>query len=205
VARAKIAVMGDPAEKPRRATYADVLAVPENKVAEIIDGELHVFPRPAPPHAFTSSELGAELNPFRRGRSGPGGWHIIDEPEIHFHREEPVVPDLAGWRIERMPKLPSTAYFTLPPDWACEVLSKRTEKIDRTKKMPLYAHFGVPYLWLVHPIRRTLEVFALNEVKRWEMLATHEGKERVRAAPFADIELDLSLLWAEVEGEEQDE
>jgi Uma2 family endonuclease len=197
--------MGQPAEKPRRATYADLEAVPPGKVAELINGTLYVFPRPAPPHISASSVLGAELNgPFQRGRGGPGGWWILDEPELHFPEPaEPggiqvVDPDLAGWRRERMPELPKTAYFPLAPDWICEVLSaSSTETHDRETKMPLYAANAVPWVWLVDPIQRTLEVYVLGEDGRWKEPTIHRGEDRVRAVPFDAIELHLSDLWAE--------
>src|SRR5688572_17440640 len=143
--------MGQPAEKLRRATYADFDAVPPNRVAEIINGELRTTPRPAPPHAEAASVLGGELHgPFRKGIGGPGGWRILDEPELHLQADI-LVPDLAGWRRGRMPHLPQTAYFELPPDWVCEVLSPSTEAVDRADKMPIYAREGIPYAWLLDP------------------------------------------------------
>ena len=191
--------MGSPAEKPRRATYADLEAVPPNEVAEIIQGVLRVFPRPSIPHARTSSRLGIKLGgPFDLGEGGPGGWHILDEPELQFgpaDEEDDLVPDLAGWRVGRMPKLPKAARIKLAPDWVCEVLSRRTEATDRIEKMPIYAREGVRHAWLIHPIRRTFEVFVLGGDGRWTVLAVHQGAQRVRADPFAELELDLSLLW----------
>ncbi|WP_437647789.1 Uma2 family endonuclease [Sorangium sp. So ce362] len=193
--------MGHPAEKRRRATYADLEAVPPNKVAELIGGELHVMPRPAPPHANASSGLIGEFRgPFQRGRGGPGGWWILNEPELHFpdpaapRDVEVLVPDVAGWRRERMPALPKTAHFSLAPDWVCEVLSPSTEKVDRADKMPVYAREGVQTAWLVDPIERTLEVYSLAP-RGWTAVATHRGAARVRIAPFQAIELDLATLW----------
>jgi Uma2 family endonuclease len=189
--------MGQPAEKRRRATYADYVAVPEHQRAEIIDGTLYVFPRPAPRHAFTSSMLVGKLTgPFGLGEGGPGGWWILHEPELHLLKEEPVSPDIAGWRSERMPELPETAYFTLAPDWVCEVLSKSTEEHDRERKMPLYAREGVRHAWLVDPVARSVEIYVLGEGRRWGKPIVHQGAARVRAAPFDAIELDLSVLWA---------
>jgi hypothetical protein len=196
--------MGLPAEKPRPATYADLEAVPSHKVAEILSGVLHVFPRPAPRHAWTSSALGGELTgPFNKGRGGPGGWRIVDEPELHLGpegEEDVLVPDIAGWRLERMPRLPATAYFDLAPDWVCEVLSASTERVDRTEKMPIYAREGVRYAWLIHPFNRILEVYRLGSSGVWELLGAHAGEKIVRAEPFDAIELELSGLWAEVQG-----
>ncbi|WP_437960818.1 Uma2 family endonuclease [Sorangium sp. So ce119] len=195
--------MGQPAEKPRRATYADLEAVPPNKVAELVRGTLHVFPRPAPKHAWASSGLGAELiGPFQRGRGGPGGWIILDEPELHFldpgapGQVDALVPDLAGWRRERMPALPDTPYFELAPDWICEVLSRSTEDVDRDEKMPIYARQGVRHAWLVDPNARTLEVYVLGQDRRWGSAVVHRDAACVRIAPFDAIELDLSVLWA---------
>lgn len=188
--------MGQPAEKLRRATYADLEAVPSHLVAEIINGELRTLPRPAPPHTEAASALGGELHgPFRRGIGGPGGWRILDEPEFHLGPDV-LVPDLAGWRLERMPRLPQTAFFELPPDWVCEVLSPSTAADDRADKMPIYAREGVRYAWLVDPILQTLEVFVLTAERQWILLSVYRGNARVRAEPFDAVELDIALLWA---------
>src|SRR5215510_6695149 len=137
--------------KKRRATYQDAIDSPEHMVAEIINGELRLSNRPAGPATAAASAIGEELGPpFKRGRGGPGGWLILDEPELHLD-EEVVVPDLAGWRRERLPVAPDAPYITVAPDWVCEVLSPSTEKFDRQEKMPVYASFGVQYAWLVHP------------------------------------------------------
>lgn len=184
----------------KKATYEDLLAVPDHLVAEILAGGLYTSPRPAPRHAMASSVLGADIgSPFHRGRGGPGGWWIPDEPELHLG-EDVLVPDLAGWRRERMPRLPEEAWFSLAPDWVCEVLSPSTARIDRVLKLPIYAREGVGHTWLVDPLARTLEVLRLDG-SSWRIVATHGGDERVRAEPFQAVELDLLALW----GEEREE
>jgi Uma2 family endonuclease len=178
------------------ATYADLEALPEHVVGELIAGELHVSPRPAVPHAVAASRLGGGLSSaFDEGRGGPGGWIILDEPELHFG-EDVLVPDLAGWRRERMPRPPRTAALTLAPDWVCEVLSPSTAALDRGIKLPVYGREGVRHVWLMDPEARTLEVFRLEEA-RYVLLVTHTGLARVRAEPFEALELDLSFLWGE--------
>jgi Uma2 family endonuclease len=178
----------------RPATYADVEALPENVVGEIVDGELLVSPRPAVVHAAASSAIGADvMGPFQFGRGGPGGWWILDEPELHLHPNV-VVPDLAGWRKERMPRRPRVVGIELAPDWACEVLSPSTAVIDRTKKMDVYARANVPWLWMVDPIARTLEVYRLDTA-RWVVAANFGDTQKVRAEPFDAVERDLSLWW----------
>lgn len=183
--------------QPRTATYEELSALPEHVVGEIIGGELFVQPRPATGHANASSILGALLiPPFRLGKDGPGGWTILDEPELHVGQpREVLVPDLAGWRRERMPELPLAPALQLAPDWVCEVLSPSTAFKDRAKKMPVYGREGVGHVWLIDPVIRSLEVFRLGR-SWWELVATHGEDERVAVEPFDALELDLALLWA---------
>jgi Uma2 family endonuclease len=185
--------MAETARKP--ATYEDVLNAPEHLVAEVVDGDLFTSPRPASRHARTASGLGGKLvPPFDHGDGGPGGWWIIFEPELHLGSDI-LVPDLAGWRRERMPEYPDAAYFDLAPDWVCEVVSPSTGRLDRIRKMPKYGSYGVPYLWILDPTPQTLEVFAL-EGGRWVVVALHSGDETVRAVPFEAIEIALAPLWS---------
>ena len=185
--------MAEPARK--RATYEDLLAAPRNLVAEIVGGVLHTHPRPAPRHALAASGLGAVVgSPFHHGRGGPGGWWILDEPELHLADGDVLVPDLAGWKLETLPELPETAYFTRAPDWVCEVLSPSTEADDRAEKMPLYASAGIAHAWLVDPLIKTLEIFRL-QAGSWPLVRTARGDAPVRAEPFDAIEIDLGALW----------
>ena len=131
--------------RTRPTLYEQLEALPDGLTGEILDGQLYKQPRPSDPHGLASSSLGDEfVGPFQKGRGGPGGWWIIDEPELHFiHDTEVDVPDLAGWRRERMPSPPEGHRFEVVPDWVCEVLSKSMESKDREIKMPIYARFGV--------------------------------------------------------------
>jgi len=185
--------------KPKpRATYKDVLEAPEHVIAEVLFGVLYTFPRPTPRHTRVTSNLGFDLGgPFDRGAGGPGGWIILDEPELHLGKppdEDILVPDLAGWRRTRMKKLPEEAYFTLAPDWVCEVLSSSTQAVDRSDKMTIYAREGVKHAWLVDPIVKTLEVYKLRS-KAWVRAKVFRDEAKVKAEPFAAITLDLKRLW----------
>jgi hypothetical protein len=185
--------MTDPPQK--RATYSDLAELPENLVGEIIDGTLHTHPRPAPRHARAYSALGYRLGgPFDGGIGGPGGWWIIDEPELHLGTDI-LVPNLAGWRRERIPTLPETAWFELAPDWVCEILSPTTRTRDRSVKLPAYARHGIRHLWLVDPDARTLEVFALKG-ENWMLLVTLCNDQPVQQPPFEAISFPLDALWA---------
>ncbi|HRE88369.1 MAG TPA: Uma2 family endonuclease [Myxococcota bacterium] len=186
------------AQSTRPPSYADIEALPPNVVGEILGGELVVSPRPKPRHAQASSLLGGLLiPPFRLGRGGPGGWQILDEPELSLgidRRYDPVVPDLAGWRLETMPHLPTTAQFLVRPDWVCEVLSQSTARRDRMLKLPFYARAGVGYCWLVDPDQELVEVFE-NLGTEWKLWGVFGGREAVALAPFEAVPLDLGLIW----------
>ena len=179
----------------KRATYEDVLTAPENKVAEVLGGELFLSPRPAPRHSLASSRLGGALMPFDDGPGGPGGWWILDEPELHLG-EHIVVPDLAGWRRERLAALPEEAFFSLAPDWVCEVLSPSTESMDRRRKLPIYAEAGVTHAWLVKPAEKMLEVLRLRD-GAWTIIVVCGDADTVRVEPFDAIELELRRLWSD--------
>jgi Uma2 family endonuclease len=184
---------------PRRrpSLYEQLLALPEGLVGEIIAGQLRAQPRPSGPHALASSRLGSDLEgPYGRGRGGPGGWWIIDEPEVHFVVDvEVVVPDLAGWRRARMPVLPEGHRFEVVPDWVCEIFSPATKSADREEKMPLYARYGVRHAWLVDPRARTLEAYGLADGK-WAPLGLFRDDDPVSVAPFEAVTVRLADLWA---------
>jgi len=182
-----------PAKKP--ATYEDLLRAPEHLVAEILGGELIATPRPSAAHAHTAALLnGALTPPFDRGRGGPGGWVILSEPELHLQADV-LVPDLAGWRRERLPSVPDVPFLTLPPDWICEILSPSTARTDRLHKLPIYSREGIAHVWLIDPVQRTLEALRL-ERGHWTLVATHGGQEDlVVVEPFEAIPLELSGIW----------
>lgn len=189
--------MAKPVRRPAR--YDDILAAPETKVAEVIDGEVLVSPRPAARHANTASAILVDVRGNFGGPPGhgpgPGGWWILMEPELHFG-DDVLVPDQAGWRRERMSKLTDVAAFTDAPDWVCEVISPSTGRIDRSRKMRIYAREGVGHLWLVDPLLRTVEVYRLRE-SEWVVTSVHAGDAPARLVPFDAIELDVTRWWLE--------
>ncbi len=173
-------------KRDRRAGYRDVLNAPAHMVAEVIDGVLHMQPRPAMLHARARSSLGVKIGgPFDYDSGGPGGWWIVNEPELHLG-EDILVPDLAGWHRERMPEYPDTAYATLAPDWVCEVLSPGTRRLDLHEKRPVYAREGVSHLWFVDPLARSLEAFELHE-GQWLPIGSAKDNEPVNIRPFGAV------------------
>lgn len=180
----------------RPAAYDDIIKLPEHLVGEIVDDELWASPRPAPRHATAHIRVGAVLSlGFDRGGGGKGGWRVLAEPELHLGRHV-LVPDIAAWRIDRMPVLPRTAYFELAPNWVCEILSPSTAGLDREKKLRIYAEAGVEYAWLIDPVARTLEAYRRDQ-GAWTPIVTHEGNATVSVEPFVGADLRLGWFWDE--------
>ena len=175
-------------------TYADLDAVPPHLVAQILYGSLVTHPRPAPSHSMAQNALSGELTaPFQRGKGGPGGWVFMTEPELHLGSHV-LVPGLAGWRRERLPHLPTTAFVATPPDWVCEVLSPATAGVDRGPKRRIYATYDIGYLWHLEPRARLLEVFELKD-GHWVLYETFAHGEDVTAPPFEAVPFALAALW----------
>ncbi|MBF0226818.1 MAG: Uma2 family endonuclease [Desulfobacterales bacterium] len=180
------------------ATYEDLYHIPENMIGEIIDGELYVMPRPAPKHCNTASSLGIVIGYYYKigMNGGTGGWWILDEPEIHFSdlKEDFIVPDIAGWKKEKMFDLPKETYFSIPPDWVCEILSPGTATHDRKKKLPKYAKFGVTHFWIVDPTNKTVEILKLKNGE-YVVLEVYGENDKMRTEPFTEILIDLINIW----------
>lgn len=184
----------------KEATYEDLFSIPEHHIGQVVHGVLYSHPRPAARHSVAASELGGDLlQRFSRGRGGPGGWFILDEPELHLGRDI-IVPDLAGWRRERMPEVPDATAFELAPDWACEVLSPSTAKLDRGPKREVYAREKVPHLWFVDPAAKTVDVLRLDGAT-YRVVQSFAEDAIVRAEPFDAVELELGFLWLREIGE----
>jgi Uma2 family endonuclease len=178
----------------QHATYEDLARLPENMVGELINGELYASPRPGGMHAIAASGLAFFLGPaFQFGLGGPGGWWILNKPELHF-ASDVLVPDLAGWHRERMPAAPKDHVFAIAPDWICEVTSPSSRILDRNKKMPIYARCEVEYAWIVDPDSQMIEAYGRHD-DRWIVLGTYSDERVARIEPFEAIEIDLTLIW----------
>lgn len=180
----------------RVASRADLEALPDGVVGEIIEGVLYTAPRPRPRHVDIETFLAAELKyPFQRGRGGPGGWWILVEPGIELPQSPEVVPDLAGWKKDRLPGLPEDGSIRVVPDWVGEILSPSTRRHDQLVKRPFYARIGVQHLWFVDLDARTLSVSRL-EAGRWLELGVYGEADVIRAEPFHDIEIRMAEWWS---------
>ena len=180
--------------KPKPATYADIEALPPHVTGEILYGSLVTQPRPASPHIVAASAMGYLLGPpFHFGSGGPGGWIILSEPEIHLGPHV-VVPDIAGWKRERFTDLSGVAFYSVAPDWVCEVLAPSSAKRDRFDKLRIYATYAVEHVWLLNPLDRGLEVFRRHGTE-WILTHTFKDDDNVAAPPFDAITFSLGLLW----------
>ena len=185
-----------PAARP--ATYQDVIDAPPHMVAEIVNGRLWTHPRPRLQHGIASSALaGLLLPPFQFG-DDPGGWLFIVEPELHLG-DAVLVPDLAGWRRERLPGPVTGPWTDVPPDWVCETLSPSTRAYDLTHKRDAYGRLGVRHLWFLDPDARMLETF-IHRDGAWRLDGAFKDADEVRAAPFDAVSLPLDRLWPDALG-----
>jgi Uma2 family endonuclease len=186
--------MGEPAR--RLATWEDLLTTPDDgRVWEVLGGSLEAQPRPRPGHGRVQARLSAALSdPFDEGRGGPGGWWLVIEPDVELEAHEIVVPDLAGWRRERLPTFPDERPIRLRPDWICEVSSPSNRWRDRGRKADLYLRVGVPHYWIVDPDERLLEAFEAR-AGAWVRLGAWSDGDTPRVAPFEAIPLDVEGLF----------
>ena len=176
------------------ATFEDLLKVPDHLVAEIVEGELYTTPRPAGPHGRVISGIDRRIGwSFDEGVEGPDGWWIVMEPEIHLGRDI-FVPDVAGWRRDRVPEYLRGAAWEVAPDWVCEVLSPSTARLDHTRKMPMYARHGIEWAWLIDPALHTLEI-RRRQNETWSLVSSFEGDDVIRPRPFDSIDFPLGSLW----------
>ena len=183
--------MPETIDKP--ATYADIEALPPNVVGEILFGRLVTHPRPTRRHGGAASILGVLLGgPYQLGVGGPGGWIFVDEPELHLG-DDIVVPDIAGWRVERVTEPAEQAHFEVPPDWVCELMSPRTEAHDRGEKRRIYASNGVAHLWYFDPRVPLMEIFERQDMN-WLLLDTIKEDGEINAPPFPELTFALDLL-----------
>ena len=185
--------MPDPARK--LSTYSDLLALPDDTRAEILNGEIIVEPSPTPAHQSTIAEIYAELRgPFQRGRGGPGGWWLIPDVDVELGPHDICRPDISGWRKDRVPGFPAERPVRHRPNWLCEGLSPRTAVLDQGAKRVLYQRAGVPWYWVVDPLNRTLTVLRLVEDA---YVVEHVAGDQGRAAlqPFESVEIDLGSLF----------
>lgn len=183
------------AKAARKATYDELVALPDDKIGEIVGGELYASPRPRIRHARMLTAIGAKLfSTFDDGIAGAGGWWVLDEPELHLENDV-MVPDIAAWRRERLEALPDTAAIGLAPDWVCEILSPSTAVLDRSLKLPTYARHGVGWLWLIDPAAQTVEVLKRSRGS-WALVEIAGAEGVIAAEPFESLAIDLSATWS---------
>jgi Uma2 family endonuclease len=175
-------------EKNKKKTF------PFTWVGESVAGSLYVSPPQLSANLRAGALHGMQLgSPFDLGEGGPGGWIIMHTPKLRLGNDT-LVPDLAGWRRERMPELPQTAFFTLAPDWVCEVTTSGIGEMDRNKAKA-YARHGVSHLWWVDPVKQLMEAYHQPEGEHWNRQGHWSGDALAQAAPFEALPLKLATLW----------
>jgi Uma2 family endonuclease len=193
---------GAPQVPKRPATLADLLALPEEERWELVDGQLIQKEAASPRHGRAQSGAIHLLHgPYRRRPGGPpdrpGGWWFSSETLIDFGGPNARIPDVAGWRMERLPELPDEGIVRVLPDWICAVLSTNRAD-DPVRKKRLSHRCKIPHYWIIDPRDEILTVLRWTPDGYTEVLAAERG-ERVRAEPFDAIELQVGVLFGDDE------
>jgi Uma2 family endonuclease len=189
--------MGHPADALQAESfdelYERIRNLPEGMTGEIlVPNVLKTMSRPGKRHRRSALRCVDALRSFNANLNGTGWW-IEVEAEVRLPGNRLVVPDLIGYRVERVPELPEENPLTIVPDWACEVLSPSTEKDDTTIKRPLYARCGISWIWIVDPAKRLIEVYETID-GRPALTALAKEDERVVLPPFG-VEFDVGPFW----------
>ena len=184
------------AQKQGPRTIEEWLAQPQERRLELIDGEFVEKAAPTPEHGAAQVRVGIHVGgPFMRRRGGPGapgGWWIVSEVDVVLDGRG-YRPDVLGWRRERVPELPAARPVTVRPDWICEIVSESNRATDTVKKLRRYHQSGVPHYWILDQLERTLTVHRHGQ-DGYLIALRAEADERVRAEPFAAIELQVAAL-----------
>jgi Uma2 family endonuclease len=182
----------------RPAILEDLLALPEEDRYELIDGELLRKETAKARHGVAQTSLSALLFPYRRRGGPPGhpaGWWFASEVDVYFDERNTLLPDVAGWRWERLPEVPNERPIRVVPDWTCEILSTNKRRDLITKKR-VYHRSHVPHYWIIDPVEEMLTVYRWAPEGFLEVLVAQRG-EKVRAEPFDLVELQVSVLFGD--------
>jgi Uma2 family endonuclease len=188
--------MSKPAFRGPTATVADWLAQPEDGRAELIDGELIEKALPTFDHGRAQGQtigtLGLAFGRRPGGSGGPGGWWLATEVDVLLDGRG-YRPDISGWRRDRVSAPPRERPVTTRPDWLCEIVSESNRMVDTVTKLRRYHQAGVPHYWIIDQTDRTLTVYR-HTLDGYLVALRAEASERVRAEPFASIEIHVAVL-----------
>lgn len=186
-----------PAMATRRAHPATAADIQDER-QEVVGGELMWKAAPTFDHGDLQAALCGRLIGFR-GYGRPGGWWLGTEVEVELAPHEVYLPDIAGWRIERVPDRPRGKPVRVAPDWVCEILSPSTASRDLGHKQRNYHLARVGHYWVVDPDHQLLEVFRWREAGYELAMAAAVG-DTVGGEPFDAISLDLSDIFGRTPG-----
>lgn len=173
-------------------TYADYAELPDDgRRYELHEGELSVTPSPGTRHQRVKDNLfDVLLHHIRAHRLG----ELFGAPLDCILSDITVVqPDILFIDAQHV-SLVSERAIEGAPTLAVEVLSPSTVRIDRQRKAQLYAFHGVAWYWIVDPVGREIEAYAL-ETSSYRLAGRLSGVEPVALPPFDDLLLDPAELW----------
>jgi Uma2 family endonuclease len=175
-------------------TWDDFIALEEDDLRELIDGELVEVEVLTHSHEKIVMRLGTSLTNW--SDAGHGGVALASGYKVRVSDRRGLMPDVQFYR--RGNEVSSDQEQGLVrgrADLVVEVVSPSSRRFDRVKKLNWYAQLGVPEYWIVDPQEQTLEHLVLRE-GAYVIAASLEGEEVFRPGSFEGMEISLAKLWA---------
>lgn len=177
-----------------RYTWDDFVALDEDDLRELIDGELVEVEVPTLGHEKVVTRLATAMTVW--ADAGNGGFAVVSGYKVRISNRRGVMPDVQFYRRGNEPAEDQEQGLARGrPDLVVEVVSPSSKRYDRVKKLHWYAQLGVPEYWLVDPEAQTLERLALREGV-YAIVESCGGDEVFRPASFEGLEIPLAKIWS---------
>ena len=143
----------------KKYTIEDIMALPENEHAELIDGQIYYQAAPSRKHQDISGELYATIHDYIKRNGGqckvyhaPFAVLLNDDDSVYIEPDISVICDRN--------KL-SDRGCEGAPDWIIEIVSPGSRRMDYMIKLFKYRTAGVQEYWIISSMERSVEIYYL--------------------------------------------
>jgi Uma2 family endonuclease len=176
-------------------TWDDFIALDEDDLRELIDGELVEVEVPKRIHEAIVAVLVFLLTQWARRRGGlvfPSGY------KLRISERRGVMPDVQLYRAGNEPlDDQEDGLVRGAPDLVVEVVSPSSRRYDRVVKLGYYAQLKVPEYWIVDPSTSTLERLVYSK-RGYVIAATKEGRAVFAPPSLPGLKIRLPELWSPI-------
>jgi Uma2 family endonuclease len=169
-------------------TIDDINALPEDKRAELIDGQIYYQAAPGKEHQFILGELFWRITNHIKENNGkcravvsPFAVYLNGDESEYFEPDITVICDPN--------KLDNKKGCFGAPDWIIEITSPSTASRDYILKLNKYQEAGVREYWIVDPDKQSIFAYHLGD-QRFEASA-YTFKDRVKVNIFEGLVIDF--------------